>query len=241
MGQYDKPRRDNYGEKKQMFKASCNSCGNSCQLPFKPTGSKPVYCSDCFEKMGHKSGGSDRDSRGGEKRYSKGPSYGRDDNRSSSYGNRDSGRSSYGGGRDDNRSSYGNNRSTGGGSYNRSSGDRDARPEMFEATCDSCGEYCKVPFRPSGDKDVYCSDCFEKRSGRESRGKTSFDTGPIAKSHQISQEQFDTLNKKLDLVIEALSKVIPRETKASEEGEQTFELKERKTVRVEEKEPLSLK
>ena len=35
--------------------------------------------------------------------------------------------------------------------------------EMFTATCASCGREAQVPFRPSGDKPVYCSDCFGQR------------------------------------------------------------------------------
>jgi len=35
-----------------MHKAVCSNCGKDCEVPFVPTGSKPVYCSDCFEKMG---------------------------------------------------------------------------------------------------------------------------------------------------------------------------------------------
>jgi len=35
-----------------MTKATCSSCGNECELPFKPISSKPVYCSDCFAKKG---------------------------------------------------------------------------------------------------------------------------------------------------------------------------------------------
>ena len=37
---------------RQMFDATCSNCGKSCQVPFRPTNGKPVYCSDCFEKMG---------------------------------------------------------------------------------------------------------------------------------------------------------------------------------------------
>ena len=32
--------------------------------------------------------------------------------------------------------------------------------EMFSATCSSCGREARVPFRPSGAKPVYCSECF---------------------------------------------------------------------------------
>jgi CxxC-x17-CxxC domain-containing protein len=35
-----------------MFKAVCSNCGKDCEVPFEPTNGKPVYCSDCFEKMG---------------------------------------------------------------------------------------------------------------------------------------------------------------------------------------------
>ena len=47
------PRRE-YGSStgpRQMFKAVCSSCGKDCEVPFMPTGSKPVYCSICFEKQ----------------------------------------------------------------------------------------------------------------------------------------------------------------------------------------------
>ena len=38
-----------------MFDAVCSNCGKPCQVPFRPTNGKPVYCSDCFEKMGGRS------------------------------------------------------------------------------------------------------------------------------------------------------------------------------------------
>ena len=36
--------------------------------------------------------------------------------------------------------------------------------QMFDAVCAACGAPCKVPFEPSGDRPVYCSDCFSKKS-----------------------------------------------------------------------------
>ena len=36
---------------REMFEATCSSCGNVAQVPFKPTSGKPVYCSDCFRSM----------------------------------------------------------------------------------------------------------------------------------------------------------------------------------------------
>lgn len=35
---------------KQMFKAECAKCGKTCEVPFRPNGTKPVYCNDCFVK-----------------------------------------------------------------------------------------------------------------------------------------------------------------------------------------------
>lgn len=33
---------------REMFSATCSNCGREAQVPFRPNGSKPVYCSDCF-------------------------------------------------------------------------------------------------------------------------------------------------------------------------------------------------
>ena len=33
---------------RQMFKAVCAECKNECELPFKPSGDRPVYCKECF-------------------------------------------------------------------------------------------------------------------------------------------------------------------------------------------------
>ena len=36
---------------REMFTATCSSCGKDAQVPFRPTSGKPVYCSDCFRSM----------------------------------------------------------------------------------------------------------------------------------------------------------------------------------------------
>jgi CxxC-x17-CxxC domain-containing protein len=38
---------------REMFKTTCSNCGKECEVPFRPTNGKPVYCSECFEKMGN--------------------------------------------------------------------------------------------------------------------------------------------------------------------------------------------
>ncbi|MDK2822803.1 MAG: hypothetical protein PWQ67_674 [Clostridia bacterium] len=46
-----KQRSNNTGSRqRQMFTATCSSCGLETQVPFKPNGSKPVYCRDCFQR-----------------------------------------------------------------------------------------------------------------------------------------------------------------------------------------------
>jgi CxxC-x17-CxxC domain-containing protein len=38
-----------YGrQERQMYSATCSSCGREARVPFQPRGDKPVYCSDCF-------------------------------------------------------------------------------------------------------------------------------------------------------------------------------------------------
>lgn len=35
---------------REMHKAVCSECGVECEVPFKPTEGKPVFCKDCFRK-----------------------------------------------------------------------------------------------------------------------------------------------------------------------------------------------
>ena len=62
-------------------------------------------------------------------------------------------------------------------------GDRGGRPSfggsrggdrgevtMHKAICDECHKPCEVPFRPSGDKPIYCNECFSSKRGNDDRG-----------------------------------------------------------------------
>ncbi|UAL08222.1 MAG: hypothetical protein KRP56_02960 [Candidatus Methanogranum gryphiswaldense] len=40
----------NRDQPKEFFKATCSDCGQECEVPFKPTQGRPVYCKDCFKK-----------------------------------------------------------------------------------------------------------------------------------------------------------------------------------------------
>jgi CxxC-x17-CxxC domain-containing protein len=50
-----------YGrQEREMFSATCSTCGQEARVPFQPRGDKPVYCSNCFkprESSGYGGGG----------------------------------------------------------------------------------------------------------------------------------------------------------------------------------------
>jgi CxxC-x17-CxxC domain-containing protein len=39
-----------YGGPRQMYPAVCANCGKETEVPFQPSGDKPVYCRDCFQE-----------------------------------------------------------------------------------------------------------------------------------------------------------------------------------------------
>ena len=60
-----------YGGQREMFSATCASCGKEARVPFEPRGDTPVYCSDCFRsQQGSYSGGSSRGGGGSRGGYS---------------------------------------------------------------------------------------------------------------------------------------------------------------------------
>jgi len=59
MARFDRgPRRDfnrggggfNRFGPREMHKATCAECGKECEVPFKPTEGRDVFCRDCFMK-----------------------------------------------------------------------------------------------------------------------------------------------------------------------------------------------
>lgn len=93
------------------------------------------------------------------------------------------------------------------------------RKELYTAECANCHKSCEVPFRPSGDRPVYCRDCFgdkpdmpRKEFGRP-QGPRSFDRRPTpsfgkpeARDTRIDDIKRDvaSLSAKLDAVIATL-------------------------------------
>jgi len=87
------------------------------------------------------------------------------------------------------------------GRDSRKSGFSDKK--MYETICDKCGKKCEVPFRPTGNKPVYCSECFGKVDNDKSFGQ--------------SNKQLETIESKLDKILELLTPVILKKPKEKEE------------------------
>ncbi len=96
-------------------------------------------------------------------------------------------------------------------------GDRDSRPmTMHSAVCSSCGKSCEVPFRPTGDKPVYCRDCFagraamggERSSRKDFRVENKYENRPEARmsaqgsiGNEEIKKQLESINSKLEKLI----------------------------------------
>ena len=39
------------GARREMFPVTCAQCGKDTRVPFQPRQDRPVYCSDCFNKV----------------------------------------------------------------------------------------------------------------------------------------------------------------------------------------------
>lgn len=128
------------------------------------------------------------------------------------------------GGRDnDRRGGGGFGRRDSGRDFNRGGGGF-SRPAMHKAVCDACHKNCEVPFKPTGDKPIYCSDCFSKQGGGNDRPrfgggdrdrKPRFDAGGSDNSKEILKG-IKTLNYKLDELMKALGKQSPVEDTITE-------------------------
>lgn len=87
-------------------------------------------------------------------------------------------------------------------------GDR-APVSMHDAICNDCGNKCQVPFRPSGEKPVYCNNCFGgKREGGDRPMRKEFNDRPAPQfsAPKIDgtgdmKKQLDTIHLKLDSLI----------------------------------------
>ncbi|MEK7175380.1 MAG: CxxC-x17-CxxC domain-containing protein [Patescibacteria group bacterium] len=73
-----------------------------------------------------------------------------------------------------------------GGGYK--GGDRGDK-QLFKVTCSECKKGCEVPFRPSGGRPVFCSECFStKKDSGDSRGSNrNFDSRPLRRDFNDRQ------------------------------------------------------
>ena len=100
----------------------------------------------------------------------------------------------------------------------------DSRP-MFNAVCATCGKRCEVPFRPSGDRPVYCKECFRAKQegapGAPSRAKGSpaFSSSPQPRPSggqgASLAAELRAINAKLDRVLRAVEGASPASAPAA--------------------------
>ena len=110
----------------------------------------------------------------------------------------------------------------------RRGGGNFGRPDMHQAICDDCGQSCEVPFRPTGDKPIYCSSCFEKKGGRASSKPANrfasdrsqrpafADRGASQPDSQSKEKEILKAIKTLNYKVDQLMKVLAPETAGQE-------------------------
>ncbi len=129
------------------------------------------------------------------------------------------------------RNNFGGDRREGGGGgfrkpggFQRTDGRSFERSQMYPAVCGKCNKACEVPFKPNGQRPVYCSDCFGsmKEGGASTGGfapKRDFSAprrdydAPVAapvmkvEDSRINdlRRQMDGINSKLDRLIESVA------------------------------------
>ncbi len=51
---------------------------------------------------------------------------------------------------------------------------------MFQTTCAECGKGCEVPFKPTGERPIYCKECFALRKGGSQSHKPHHSSNPVS-------------------------------------------------------------
>ncbi|HRY62843.1 MAG TPA: hypothetical protein P5056_03690 [Candidatus Paceibacterota bacterium] len=88
--------------------------------------------------------------------------------------------------------------------------------EMHDAICSECGKNCQIPFRPTGEKPVYCSECFGAKGDRreDRRERRSFGDRRLARNNFSGNDdlkrQIEGMNAKLDKLAEAIETLVLR-------------------------------
>jgi len=78
-------------------------------------------------------------------------------------------------------------------------GKRSDRPQMHQAVCDECGRNCEVPFKPSGDKPIYCERCFQSKGGDNKKsGRRDFGDRHL-RQHAMHQAVCDSCGRNCEV------------------------------------------
>lgn len=116
---------------------------------------------------------------------------------------------------------------------------------LFSTHCSDCGNFCEVPFRPVNGRPVFCRDCFkhQEQDGFEPRRFESkaprFASAP-ASEQKITNEQFKTLNAKMDKILAILEAAMEEEFEL-EEDEDSADMQEAPEEIIEAPAPLKKK
>jgi CxxC-x17-CxxC domain-containing protein len=93
---------------------------------------------------------------------------------------------------------------------------------MFKAICADCNKECEVPFKPSGDRPVYCQGCFSRRkagnslrTGMDSRPK---ETPPAQVNHIDEKQVSEPVKKKKPVVKKRPAAKVIRKPKKRKAG-----------------------
>jgi len=75
------------------------------------------------------------------------------------------------------------------GGYRRDRDNRNRERNFTRVICADCNKECEVPFKPSGDRPVYCKECFAKRkeggSFKGGHDNKARDEGPVQGHHFV--------------------------------------------------------
>jgi len=91
------------------------------------------------------------------------------------------------------------------------------KPQMYSATCSECAKKCEVPFKPSPDRPVLCSDCFNLRKDFPQKDGPRRETAVYRKDapndyapRQTSQpdSRFEDLKRQVEAMNAKLDKVL---------------------------------
>jgi CxxC-x17-CxxC domain-containing protein len=94
-------------------------------------------------------------------------------------------------------------RDTRGGGFRGDRGDRGGKPSfqnkerggkempLHKATCSECHKSCEVPFRPTGDKPVFCRDCFALKRGEDTGTRNERSNRPGPTHHEKTMGRTD--------------------------------------------------